>query len=311
MGKICLRCGKEFTNLKSHLNKKKICSAKYLDINKDQMLEDYNNYLILFKKNMKTSKCELCGKILIKKNLKRHINLIHPTNIDEIDSTQTINYTIVQGDQNNITNNINLPITINMNNFGNELNININDIYDIIVEYIDMLKSSNPSNDSEYNNIANEAIKNFIENLHFTNKENMNIYIPSNHGKDGHIYTNNKWERRAKKDIVKMVICNAVNKLDQGIEDLKNLSLLLENEKSIHNIDNKKLRSFHALVVKELQRKIKESEKDDYDNKEELKEQILKRKAYKKTCDEVERKLMDKSEIAKKHYNETNKNIYL
>lgn len=173
-----------------------------------------------------------------------------------------------------------------------------------------MLNSSNPVSDVEYNNIANEAIKNFVENLHFTNKENMNIYIPSNHGKDGHIYTNNKWERKAKKDIVKMVICNAIDKLGKGIEDLKNLSLLLENKKSIYNIDNKNLRSFHALVVKELQRKIAESEKDDYDNKEELKEQILKRKAYKKTCDEVERKLTDKNEIAKEHYNKT-KNMFV
>lgn len=64
MGKICLRCGKKFTNLKSHLNKKNICPAKYLDINKEKMLADYNKYLILFEKKSKLVNVNYVAKYL-------------------------------------------------------------------------------------------------------------------------------------------------------------------------------------------------------------------------------------------------------
>jgi len=61
--KKCLRCGKDFDKLSIHLSKQKICKAKYLNINKDEMLNNYNKYYEEYSKLLSNKfQCEYCQK---------------------------------------------------------------------------------------------------------------------------------------------------------------------------------------------------------------------------------------------------------
>jgi hypothetical protein len=316
---VCLRCGKgPFAKLNIHLKNKKICPATYLDVDREKMLANYDRLFKQFDILRKKNKCDICNKFISKSNFSKHRKK-HENHLNTTSGTQSIinsgtidtlnnNGIIINGNNNNITNNINAPITINIKNFGDELDIDIGDIYDIVTEYTKILDSSNPKDDNEYDNIANDAIKKFVSDLHFSKEENMNVYIPFGNGKNGHIYTDNKWQCKARKDIIKMVVHNAIDKLDIGIDGLGKILSLIDNEGHSYRDDLTSLKYFNSLVIKELKNKIKKTEDDDYEDTEKLKDQKETRKAYKKTCDEVERGMIENSEIAKKHFHKT-KNI--
>jgi len=61
--KICLRCGLNKTRLRSHLNRKNKCEAKYLDISPQCILESYDKYYKEYCKIRDSNKffCK-CGK---------------------------------------------------------------------------------------------------------------------------------------------------------------------------------------------------------------------------------------------------------
>lgn len=78
----CFRCGNNFTrknSLKIHLSKKNICPIKYLKLERDDIYELYDKYLIKFiqcRDNLieEKFKCEFCEKKFgYKKNLQYHI----------------------------------------------------------------------------------------------------------------------------------------------------------------------------------------------------------------------------------------------
>ena len=43
---ICLRCGKEFVKLDTHIKKKYISDSNYLDITYEDMIKEYDKYYI-------------------------------------------------------------------------------------------------------------------------------------------------------------------------------------------------------------------------------------------------------------------------
>ena len=84
MTKTCLRCGKNFVRLDKHLQNKIVCPANYLDIDREDILSNYDKFLIGFmdiKKSKKYKKtCTFCGKMILSKNLSRHIKNFHSNN---------------------------------------------------------------------------------------------------------------------------------------------------------------------------------------------------------------------------------------
>jgi hypothetical protein len=302
----CLRCGKKFTKLNSHLKNKKLCPAKYLDITGRDMIENYDKFYVQYTKKINQKKCEVCQKEVSKHNYLRHLRTHSNENTQSVINTGplvnngTIETlvngnveTLINGDQ---TTNINMLFNFSMNSLGNETNIDASDMYGLIYEHQNALNTLQPSNDIEYNDIFNNIIANFIENLHFGKEENMNVYIPANHDKNGHVYINNKWQCKSKKDIINMVLQNAAVKLDESKELIRKYLILsnMIDEGHSYGKDLDVLRQFEALIIKEINDKIKKKEDE-------------KKKEYKEICDTTERKFIENVEKAKENFHKTKK----
>lgn len=202
MSKTCVRCGNKYKRLDKHLQNKKICPVKYLDIDRDKILDNYDKnykeYMKIKQQNNK-SNCEHCNKLMLSKNLKRHIQKIH--NIQNIQNANTI----INGDQiNNNTININLTI----NNFGDEKNIEPKIAYEIFD-----IATKNPEN------MDIIALTKYIEELHMKIEENRNIYQESK-SKYARIYEDNKWKSTNKNEMKERLVKNTYKHMGQNIIDL-------------------------------------------------------------------------------------------
>jgi len=208
MSKVCIRCGNKYKRLDKHLQNKKICPVKYLDIDRDEIL---NNYSVLFHKYIqveqerkKYTNCNVCNKKISKTNISKHMKRMH-TSVNNIQNTQNAN-TIINGDQINNNNTININLTIN--NFGDEKNIEPKIAYEIFY-----IATKNPEN------MDIIALTKYIEELHMKIEENRNIYQESK-SKYVRIYEDNKWKSTNKNDMKERLVKNTYKHMGQNIIDL-------------------------------------------------------------------------------------------
>jgi predicted GIY-YIG superfamily endonuclease len=152
---ICVRCGISYKILSKHLQNRMICPANYLDINRSQILDNYNNlynkYIEIKCLEDKKSKCNVCRKFILTDNLQKHINKLH-------------------NDENIFNTNVKSLQTYLLNNFGDETNVDIKIVYQLLVE-ID-------------NDFKIDTIIKFIEELYFKIETfiqhlimNMDVYL--------------------------------------------------------------------------------------------------------------------------------------
>ena len=128
----CLRCNKKFKtkfNFERHLIRKKPCKVIKIDFENSYLIDcvNKNNYNELYKENKNKKQCIFCKKILLSKNMNRHINLCksNPNNNSDINNTtkNTVINNNIQKNQTQVINNIHNQtnnINININSFGNE-----------------------------------------------------------------------------------------------------------------------------------------------------------------------------------------------
>jgi hypothetical protein len=173
--KPCLRCGKIFYHLgslKSHLNRKKQCESKYLDLTPGIIISNYYEYLDKYyddckpKLKLKNDDCKLKLKLINEK----------PNNLFKITSnkseikTQNINGKNIVSDNGKFidnSKNLNNNIYITVNSFGNE--------------------NTSHLSRADWNNIINknlDAIPELTKKIHIEDESNHNIII--NSVKDGH-----------------------------------------------------------------------------------------------------------------------------
>lgn len=176
---ICVRCGISYKILSKHLQNRMICPANYLDINRSQILDNYNNlynkYIEIKCLEDKKSKCNICRKFILTDNLQKHINKLH-------------------NDENIFNTNVKSLQIYSLNNFGDETNVDIKIVYKLLVE-ID-------------NDFKIDTIIKFIEELYFKIEENRNIYTTLDY-EYGRIFIDNKWCYDYINIIKKKIIGNA------------------------------------------------------------------------------------------------------
>ena len=123
--KTCLRCGKEYKRLDIHLSKQFFCKVKYLNIEPQDMLNDYEKYYKNYEEILlKKFQCEFCG------NIYSHVQSYnrHKKNFCKNNPKQ---------ENNNLLQTINNTTNNNTNNTNNT-----NDTINNIVALIAILKSA-------------------------------------------------------------------------------------------------------------------------------------------------------------------------
>jgi hypothetical protein len=182
----CLRCNKKFNtkfNFERHLIRKKPCKVIKIDFENNYLIDCINNnkYNELYQENKNKKQCAFCKKILLSKNMNRHINLCksNPNN------TNTTNKQITTNNNTTINNNYNNKIINNHNH--NHINININglgnetfNIKEITQQLKFVLGYSNfNENQLQYKDRVNNLMENYeiiFDNI-YNNPSNHNFNL--------------------------------------------------------------------------------------------------------------------------------------
>lgn len=269
---ICLRCGNKYDRLDRHLSKKNNCNVNYLDVDKETMIDKYNELLVKYKELKNGHKCSQCDKIYKHKSgLYRHMK-IHKIQNNIFTNCGTVNYgSIVNGDViHNTTNITNQTINIILNNFGEEEDIDVDVVKEILEK--DVL------DDSDY--IGEYFAKLFIEK-----EENRNVYLSGQKTNIMHIYKNNKWTHQDKKIITDLIINKVIDRLEFHRDRYYQEALDVEKNNNVEATMTEEYKKYNNIknIVKLLNNNL-------YNEIE-------------KTERNIECKLLDNKEVLVKNYN--------
>jgi hypothetical protein len=201
----CLRCGRDYGRLDTHLKNKKPCKELFLHIPRESMISNYKKHykdfiLMTNGKEIDSNKtwiCEYCNKkyshrqslLRHKKNHNNEQNNSNQTN--NINQTNIVNQTNIY----NITNNIQIII----NNFGNETEIS----------YTTFAKL--------FNGNINNLIPEYVKEKHIEIEENRNVLIPNYKDSMIKIYKDNDWVLAHKTSILKEILNTTIKSLIKHI----------------------------------------------------------------------------------------------
>ncbi len=241
--KVCLRCGKEYVRLELHLARKKVCTVKYLDICGKEILNNYEELYKEYKKMIEDKfECENCGKLFNKcSSLSRHRNnyckiLKQQKDKQESEESQSTQLTqntinngmIVNGTQNN---NVNVDNSINiiLNNFGEEKDLPIDQIKQILNECV--------------KGRIDELLPKYIKKMWIDTAENNNINVLDLSRGIAEIYKDNEWQKALLDEVTDTVRVKSSNKIEGYVKD-KKLEIQTElggeyTQKPIYNKMNK------------------------------------------------------------------------
>ncbi len=199
--KICPRCGKTFTKISSHLVRKKECPGNYLDIDRNLIINDYDNYydeyIKIYKNNYgKNSKnigkkyeCSYCSKTFTdRSNCNRHQKHYCKKQSNNIYNQTNQNADVI----NNITNNVTNNVTFVLNNFGEEAPITIKELVKILNEC------------SNKDNLSN-ILPLYIKKRWIDNEDNRNINVIDLNRGMAEIYVNKEWEKKFLNEVIDII----------------------------------------------------------------------------------------------------------
>lgn len=215
MSKICLRCGKKFEKLAMHLSSVK-CKSKYLDLTKDEMLDNYDKHFEEYKNKLSSIiekkengyECEYChNKYLFRnyyyKHKKYHCQVkknqeakqvangsLHDNNMT---NTSTVNNITNNGTFDNSTNIDNSTnVTIFMNNFGEEAPLSVHDLVTILNECLN-------------NNKLDQILPMYVKKRWIDNEYNRTIDIRDMNRGIAEVYVDKDWEKRFLNDVIEKI----------------------------------------------------------------------------------------------------------
>lgn len=209
MQQICLRCGKKYSRLLRHLDSVN-CKARYLNITRDEMLDNYEVHLDRYKELLSNKyACEYCNKLFSHKNhYYRHrkhscqvkkdqeANNIENTNINNVINNGTVNNGTINNITNNITNNGTIDnstnVTIFMNNFGEEAPLSIHDLVTILNECLN-------------NNKLDQILPMYVKKRWIDNESNRTIDIRDMNRGIAEVYVDKEWEKRFLNDVIEKI----------------------------------------------------------------------------------------------------------
>lgn len=292
MPTLCLRCGNRYTKLKSHLNKKKPCQVKFIDIECEKMIDNYNDLYIKFQgmQNIREkTACPKCNKMISKSNIAKHKKTHNNTSI--INNNQGDNSIFVNGNQTNINSPIMINVNANTNEFGNEDSIDVGVVYDIYMKNYKIFK--NNDNADLDDNICKDFFKTFFEKLHFDKKENMNIYLSSDRSKYGHIFIDNKWRHYLKNEFENMVAENVLSKLKDSpniIADIIKKTMEIQSNGHSYNDISTMLYDVDRYLIGNIDRSYQKKDQKDLG------------KLWNDCVKNTEKIMLDHKDEAKKNY---------
>ncbi len=232
--KTCLRCGKEYKKLTIHLNRKKICKAIYLDIDKDKILQDYDKYYIQYKELQNEKyECEHCNKTFNQKqNYYRHKK--HNCTTINTKSSNTIN-NIKKSTINNGTNNgtmkVDNSVNIVINNFGEESPIMIKELVEILNECVNKGK-------------LNDILPMYVKKRWIDHENNRNVNITDFNRGIAEVYVNKEWEKKFLNEVIDIIR----NKSSKDIFNyLKETKKYLENKYELDFTENNSYNDVNKL----------------------------------------------------------------
>jgi len=195
MKKTCLRCNKTFERLDIHLSKQKICKAKYLNINKDEMLNNYNKYYEEYSKLLSNKfQCEYCQKYFTQKSSyyrhKREYCDKQQNNSQVINNGSNLGTN--NGIINNGTMNIDNSVTIVLQNFSEESPISVHDLVTIL-------------NQCVKNNKLDDILPMYVKKRWIDYESNRTVNVKDASRNMAEIYVNKEWEKRFLTDVIEKI----------------------------------------------------------------------------------------------------------
>lgn len=264
--KPCPRCGREFSrkdNLIRHLKKKKECETKYINIDRQSIIQDYNKYHNVYlssqnkSQNMKKIndmgyECEHCNKTFTKKNNYYR----HKKNYCKVIKTND-NMKRVKEDYNELM-------------YKRELE-KMREMYEAKIKKLEKIIRDHPRikiNDYEkekYPLLATEQwcelfdteydiVINYIRMTYIDVETNRNIYVPDPSNKYVKVFQNGRWELIDRKKLINKIITNITDRIENIVnkhkKDFKDLNLdmvhyALQRSKSDDEFKTKALLLLH------------------------------------------------------------------
>lgn len=254
---ICLRCGNYYSRLDVHLKSKNVCDINYVNVKREEMLLDYEQYYEEYETMCENEllcedeiwKCEHCNKnYKHQSSLSRHKKLHIEVNSNNIN---------VNGDHNtinNTNNNINVNIenvNINLNNYGEEAKLSTEQLYEVL------------------NKSADKMIPLYVKSKHIDIEENRNLLFTSMKNKYINVYTDNNWNYKSKNDILEELFIGSIDELTEKLEKIisNRIKDLLKKNPGIDINKNSDIKS--------LRNKIEKLDMLETENKKDKKNQMI------------------------------------
>jgi len=221
--KPCLRCGKNFTRLKIHLQNKILCPSTYLNINVNEILTNYNTHYpdYVVKKLNSAYYCpKKCGKVYkYNSGLSKHKKTCtyqaptqnHSALIDNTINISDVSPINITANSHNNNNNIDNTIENTIEN-ANIYNITLQNYGEEIMppnleELLTVIKNDLRKTQGRW------LLQEIFEFLHVTTKENRNMVVRDDKNRCVEIYKDNKWNVIDKKQLKPLLVGDVRNRV--------------------------------------------------------------------------------------------------
>lgn len=246
ISKVCYRCGKIFVNVKGHLRKKKECEAKYLNVERNLLLNNYDKYKNRFKNLFIGEKyCTICNKYFkYSTSLYRHKKkYCHKKIIENKEDTEIDRESEIKIEQKFI-----------LNDFDKEEELSL----EIIIKIINNCLSNC------FTKITKDIVEIYVKCKWIDIKNNRNTHIKDLRRKKIIIYEENIWKERNLDNIINIIRIKVIEYFNELIDDIEKDTKENEWDEDFIEIRYKKIETLRNYFkeIREKSSKIKKTNRN-------------------------------------------------